>query len=209
MSVALTFSKVSGFGPAAMIMTVEGEMPVEWLESGDRLITRDHGAQPILAIVRSRGVGPDGLPLLPPLRLRPRENAATESLQEPLRLSPHHQVLVNSPHLELHFGEHEAMAEIGGLSRRIAPRRESGAPAISYHHIIMEHHELILTCGIWAETTGLQTAAMLAVAPEVRRASKVFNADTKAPRLCLDRGESRMIRSLLGPTKSLLHLLAA
>ncbi|WP_372993165.1 Hint domain-containing protein [Sulfitobacter sp.] len=209
MSVELTFSKASGFGPGAMIMTMDGELPVEWLESGDRLITRDHGAQPILAIKRSRGIGPDGLPLLPPLHLRPRENAATEGLQEPLRLSPHHQVLVSSPHVALNLGKHEAMAEIGALSRRIAPRPDPNAPAISYHHIIMEHHELILTCGIWAETTGLETAAMLSVPPEIRRTSKVFAEDAKAPRMCLNRVESKMIRDLLDPEETLLHLLAA
>ncbi len=209
MSVEMTFSRVSGFGPGAMIMTLDGELPVEWLESGDRVITRDHGAQPILAIKRSRGVGPDGLPLPAPLRLRPREASATDGLFEPLRLSPHHHVLVNSPHVALHLGRNEAMAAIGALSRRSGPRLEVGAPALSYHHIIMEHHELIMTCGIWAETTGQDTAWLLDVPPEVRRASKVFDPATKTPRTYLSAAEARLIRDLLRPEESLLHLLAA
>jgi hypothetical protein len=209
MSVEMMFSRVSGFGPGAMIMTLDGELPVEWLESGDYVVTRDHGAQRILTIKRSRGIGPDGLPLPAPLHLRPRESASPEGLIEPLRLSPHHRVLVASPHVAIHFGHTEAMAEIGAMSRRTAPRIEPGAPALSYHHIITEHHELIMTCGVWAETTGRETAWMLDVAPEVQRTSRVFDADATTPRMCLTNQEARFLRDLLSPEESLLHLLAA
>ena len=209
MSVELMFSKVSGFGPGAMIMTLDGELPVEWIESGDYVITRDHGAQRILAIKRSRGIGPDGLPLPAPLHLRPRDSAAPDGLAEPLRLSPHHSVLVASPRVALHFGHTEAMAEIGAMSRRRGPRVELGAPALSYHHIITERHELIMTCGIWAETTGQNMAWMLDVPPAVRRASRIFDAETTTPRMCLTNQEARVLRDLLSPEESLLHLLAA
>jgi hypothetical protein len=209
MAVEAMFSKVSGFGPGAMIMTLDGELPVEWLESGDHVITRDRGAQPILAIKRSRGIGPDGLPLPSPVHLRPRENVAPEGLVEPLRLSPHHNVLVASHHVARHFGHTEAMAEIGALSRRSKPRFEMGAPALSYHHIITEHHDLIMTCGIWAETTGRDTASMLDVGPELRRASKVFDGVSTSPRTCLSKEEAGFLRNLLSPEETLLHLLAA
>jgi hypothetical protein len=209
MAIALMYSRVSGFGPGAMIMTMDGELPVEWLESGDRVITRDRGAQPILAIRRSRGVGPDGLPLPPPLHLRPRDAAAPAGLHEPLRLSPHHHVLVNSPHIPLHLGKTEAMVEIGAVSRRSGPRLRLWEPALSYHHIIMEHHELILTCGIWAETTGQDTAHLLEVPVDLRRKSNVFDPDSKTPRTCLSRQEARLLRNLLKPEETILHLLAA
>ena len=209
MSVEVMFSKVSGFGPGAMIKTLDGELPVEWLESGDRVITRDHGAQPIIAIKRSRGIGPDGLPLPPPVHLRPRDSAAPDGLHEPLRLSPHHQVLINSPYIPLYFGKPEAMAEIAALSRRSGPCLELGAPALSYHHLILEHQELILTCGIWAETTGPETAQMLDVTSEIRQASAVFDPETKAPRRCLTPMEARVLREALKPGETILQLLAA
>jgi hypothetical protein len=144
-----------------------------------------------------------------PVHLRPRENVAPEGLVEPLRLSPHHNVLVASHHVARHFGHTEAMAEIGALSRRSTPRFEMGAPALSYHHIITEHHDLIMTCGIWAETTGRDTASMLDVSPELRRASKVFDGVSTSPRTCLSKEEAGFLRNLLSPEETLLHLLAA
>ena len=43
-----------GFGPGTMIATQDGEIPVEWLQSGDMVLTRDHGYQPIVWIARAR-----------------------------------------------------------------------------------------------------------------------------------------------------------
>jgi hypothetical protein len=34
-------STLSGLGPGSMVMTMDGELPVEWLAAGDRVITRD------------------------------------------------------------------------------------------------------------------------------------------------------------------------
>jgi hypothetical protein len=43
-SPASRFAGLPGLGPGVEVMTSEGALPVEWLATGDRLITRDHGA---------------------------------------------------------------------------------------------------------------------------------------------------------------------
>ncbi len=42
----------SGFPPGTTILTLDGALPVEALYPGDKVITRDAGAQPLLAIRR-------------------------------------------------------------------------------------------------------------------------------------------------------------
>jgi len=202
MSIELTYSKLSGFGPGAMITTTDGELPVEWLEPGDCVLTRDRGPQPILAIKRSRGVGPDGRPLLPPIHLRPADKSAPHGLQGALRLSPHHKVLVQAD-------REEAIADIAALSRRRGPRPDPGAPALTYHHILTAHHDLILTCGIWVETTGPATARLLDLPHAIARNCAVMDPDCPPPRPCMTWPQARALRDRLNPDLSLLHLLAA
>ena len=202
MSIELIYSKLSGFGPGAMIATTDGELPVEWLEPGDCVLTRDRGPQPILAIKRSRGVGPEGRPLLPPVHLRPADKGTLHGVQSALRLSPHHKVLVQDD-------RKEAIAEIAALSRRRGPRRDPGAPALAYHHILTSQHDLILTCGIWAETTGPAVARLLNLPRSIRRACEGLFDNCPPPRPCLTWPEARALRDKLNPELSLLHLFAA
>ncbi len=200
---------LSGFGPGAMVMTSDGEMPVEWLEKGDRIITRDHGAQPILKMLRTRLVAPDGRALPVPLKIKASHAAGQGELIEDLRLSPFTRVMVKGPQVALHFGENEAMAQIGDLFRRRINSEDPECPALSYHHIITERHELMWTCGIWVETTPPETAALLDVPTSLRGQSEIFNAACSPPRMCLLPEESHLLRSLLLHEESLLSLIAA
>lgn len=41
----------SGFGPGTGILTAEGELPVEFLEPGDRIVTRDRGLVALARVI--------------------------------------------------------------------------------------------------------------------------------------------------------------
>lgn len=43
----LSLSKTSGVSPSCMVHTPDGLVPVDWLEAGDLIETRDNGMQPI------------------------------------------------------------------------------------------------------------------------------------------------------------------
>ena len=203
----MTLAACPGFGPGAMVMTTQGEMPVEWLESGDRVITRDHGAQPILWIERWRWTGPEGGRLAAPLRLVPASGNRRGGLIEPLRLGPGHRVLASGAAVELHFGAEAALAGIADLAGTEA--REDLDSARTYHHLVLARHEVIWTCGIWAESAGPELAARLRPPPSVRAASAIFRegAQTTAP--CLDPVEAALLRRLTDPAGTVLALLAA
>lgn len=200
---------LSGFGPGALVATTEGELPVEWLERGDMVLTRDRGAQPIVKMVRTRIAGPQQRALPAPLLIRPAHAPGFEPLTDPLRLSPFTRVLVRAPQLSLHFGPDEAIAPIGDLSRRSVPRPEDPRPSMIYHHIIMARHELVWASGIWVESTPPETAVLLDVSAEVRAASSVFDGLRDAPRMCLTPQEAQLLRKMLAPQQGLHDLIAA
>lgn len=201
--------RVAGLGPGAMVMTTDGELPVEWLESGDRVITRDHGAQPILWIDRWKRVDPGGVDLPRPLRLVPDMGSSQDSLIEPLRLAPQHRVMVRSADVELHFGAPEVIAEIGHLSRLQEPDGDDTCETVTYHNLILPRHALIWACGIWIESAAPDIADRLEVPLSVRARSAIFAPQNATVRPCLHRNEARMIRKLLMPHQSMMALLAA
>jgi hypothetical protein len=142
------------FTPGAMIRTPEGERPVESLQVGDLVITRDHGAQPI------RWVGQRTLPGFGPFA---PICFAAEALgsDRPLRVSPQHRMLVRGWRAELFAGETEVLVAavhlVNGRSVVRAP-----CPEVTYVHFMLDRHEIVLAEG--AETESLDPAGAAAAA---------------------------------------------
>lgn len=205
----LTTTPVSGFGPGTIVMTTDGEMPVEWLAPGDKMITRDHGAQPILWMGRMRGTTPEGAPLPDPVVLYPGDGPVGDSPIERLRLAPGHRAMLRLPDVQLHHGTDEALARVSDLSRRYSKRPDPNMGGLVYHHILMEQHELVNAGGLWVETVDAEMALRLDVPDWVRKKSRIFDQSAQTARMCLTRDEAQMIRQSAPQDMSLLDLLVA
>lgn len=200
---------VSGLGPGTMLLGAEGEIPVEWLAPGDRLITRDHGAQMVQHVVRLRRM-PSGGPLPPPIVFLPGEYGPGGTLTEKLRVAPGLRGLVKRPECEVDFGTDEVLARFTDLTRRTEPRRDPSMAALAYHIVLMERHEIINAGSLWVESADAETAERLDLPPAVRRVSGLLRpGGQRAPRRCLTRDEAVLIRQKCPPDLSLLDLLAA
>ncbi|MBT9383981.1 Hint domain-containing protein [Pseudooceanicola sp. CBS1P-1] len=199
---------LSGLGPGTMLLTLEGEMPVEWIAPGDRLITRDRGAQPILHIARLRKT-PEGDPLPYPMTFHRGERGPQGELKEKLRVAPGHRGLLRRPEIQLNFGAEEALARFQDISRRNRARPDPTMGGLTYHLIIMERHEIITAGSLWVETTDADMAARLELPPAVRRATRLFDPGTKTARRCLTRDEALLVRESCPRDLSLLDLMAA
>lgn len=204
-----TFSdQFSGIGPGTMILTTDGEMPVEWLAPGDRVITRDHGAQPVLFVSRTRDLpGGGGVPQ--PFMFRPGDTGPNGEIADKLRVAPGHRGLLQRPELELNFGTDEALVRFADVSRRTVGRPDPSMGNLQYHHIIMEQHEIISAGSLWIETTDADMAMTLDIPAAVRRNSQLFAPQAQTARICLTRTEAQMVRREAPPNLSILDLLAA
>ena len=184
-------------GPATKHM---GEVAVEDLAPGDRVLTRDNGFQTI------RWAGRRDLSHAE-LIVEPRFNpvfiaagALGDGLPErDMMVSPQHRMLITGPRAELLFGEHEVLVAakhlvgIPGVEQRVSK-------GISYIHILFDQHEIVRADGAWSESfqpgdqtlEGLgaeQRAEILALFPELA----VDTAAYPAARMTLKAREAKVL----------------
>jgi len=167
---SLTFTNIESvvpcFTPGCRILTEAGEVPVETVSVGDRVLTRDNGYQTVCWVAR-RNLSQADLRSSGPFNpVRIAKGALGDGL--PMRdmvVSPQHRMLVAGPVPELLFGDPEvlvAATHLVGMQgvTRIFPR------GVSYIHLLFDQHEIVRADGAWSESfqPGLQTVAGLGAA---------------------------------------------
>ncbi|MGR3621124.1 choice-of-anchor L domain-containing protein [Pseudophaeobacter sp.] len=133
------------FVAGTLIDTASGPVAVEELEPGDMVMTRDHGAQPLRWIGRSRrrAEAADA-----PVRFA----AGTLGAHQELELSPCHRVLLTDKWAEVLFGTAEVLVKARDLvNGHSIQRRENGAPVV-YVHLLFDQHEIICGNGLESES---------------------------------------------------------
>ncbi|MCH2076538.1 MAG: Hint domain-containing protein [Rhodobacteraceae bacterium] len=145
-------SVVPCFTPGTVIKTFRGEIDVQSLKVGDRVLTRDNGFQPIRWIGRRDLTRAD-------LRQRPQFNpieieAGALQPGQPeraMRVSPQHRMLIEGASAQMLFGSDEVLVAarhmtcVAGI-RRVKPE------AVTYIHLLFDHHEIVQADGAWSES---------------------------------------------------------
>ncbi|SLN13202.1 von Willebrand factor type A domain protein [Pseudoruegeria aquimaris] len=173
---------VACFMEGTMILTPMGEVPVESLEIGDRVITRDHGVQRIRWIGAS--TFPSGYVAANP-HLRPilfRKDAFEPGVPDrDLRVSRQHRILVRGWRAELMFGDPEGvLVPAFALCNDHSIVEERPTRPVTYVHMAFDRHEVIYSNGVESESfhpeqrtvAGLsspQRDELLAIFPELER----------------------------------------
>ncbi|WP_323768612.1 Hint domain-containing protein [Marinovum sp.] len=141
------------FTPGSLIMTSSGEVPVETLCVGDRVLTRDNGHQ-VIRWVGVRQVAPERLALTP--ALRPIRIAAgalgAECPERDMQVSPQHRVLIGSTATQVWFGEDEVLVAATHLTCLDGVEVAGPETPVTYIHILFDQHEVILSDGLWSES---------------------------------------------------------
>ena len=123
------------FTPGTRILTETGNRPVQTLQVGDRIVTRDHGVQPLRWIGRRTVMG---LGNLAPVRLLPAATGA----RRPLLVSPQHRMLLTGYRAGLLFGDDEVLAPaIHMLDGHTV--RQVETPLVTYIHLMFDAHQVI------------------------------------------------------------------
>lgn len=140
------------FTPGTMIATPRGEVPVEELAVGDKIITRDNGLQEIRWIGRNAMSGQE---LRANHHLQPiliKAHSLGNGLPErDMLVSPNHRLLVANDRTQLYFDEHEVLVAAKHLLGN-AGVHALEAFSVTYIHFMCDHHEVVLSNGAWTES---------------------------------------------------------
>ena len=140
------------FTPGTLIATPRGEVPVESLKPGDRIITRDNGMQEIAWVGRRDLTWGDlmAAPHLKPVLVR--QGSLGNGLPErDMLVSPNHRLLVANDRTALYFDEHEVLVAAKHLTAAKGVHSVDAA-GVSYIHFMCQRHEVVLSDGAWTET---------------------------------------------------------
>lgn len=182
------------FAEGARIRTPTGECPIEALAVGDLVMTHDHGPQPIRWIGRTKTVGKGNHA---PVRIA----AGALGNRRALRVSPQHRMLIADGAAELQFGEAEVLVAAKHLVGQ-AGITQDPCGEVSYFHILLDRHELVMAEGLWAES--FFPGDMLEKGdPEARQEILALFPDLAQAGSTLFRAARRVLKS--GEAAALLH----
>ncbi len=157
------------FTPGTLIRCEGGDRPVEDLAEGDRILTRDNGAQEICWIGGRRisGARMYALPELRPVRLRAGALGEDEPERD-LIVSPRHRLLVRGPRAQALFNTDEVLVAAEDLidDRRVL--RDTRLREVHYIHLLLEHHEVVWANGVATESFHPAQAGLENVEPDQR-----------------------------------------
>lgn len=192
----VNFSEIENiicFTPGTLILTEAGERPIESLKPGDKVMTRDHGAQPL------RWIGASTVPgrgKFAPVRIASHVIGA----RRPLLVSPQHRVLFEGYECELNFGTDEVLAAATHLEDGLNVYR-TPCRLVTYIHLMFDTHEVIYAEGAATESfyagdvglaaiTGAAREDLFATFPALRSDPKSYG-DTA--RTCLKAHEAQLL----------------
>ena len=144
------------FASGVGLATPDGERPVEALEAGDLVATVDNGFQPIRWAGRRRF---GALTLARDPRLRPvviRKGALGPGApSRDLVLSRQHRVMLRSKIAKRMFGAGEVLTPVCKLTDAAGVEPLTNQPGVTYHHFLLDRHEVLIANGAPAESLWL------------------------------------------------------
>ena len=152
----MTFSEIENvvpcFTPGTAIATPKGEVAVENLQIGDRVLTRDNGIQTINWVGQKR-IDFEQLKALPELRpILIKAGAIGDGQPErDMLVSPSHRMLIVSELAQLYFEQSEVLVAAKYMLN-MEGVEVSNQPYVTYVHFICDNHEIVLADGAWSES---------------------------------------------------------
>ncbi|SLN60144.1 Hint domain-containing protein [Roseisalinus antarcticus] len=136
------------FAAGTYIATTRGEIAIEALTVGQRVLTRDNGLQKVLWV----GTVEVALTRAEDTPVRIRAGALGAGLpQSDLIVAPAHRVLVFGAIAQEMFGCSEAFVTAANLTFLPGIARLPAA-TMTYHQVLFARHEVILSNGAWTES---------------------------------------------------------
>ncbi len=160
------------FTPGTLIATPRGEVPVEKLRVGDRVITRDNGIQEI-RWVGNRTLDRAELAQNPNFKpILVKKGSLGHGLPErDMVVSPQHRLLIANQMTELYFNETEVLVPAKHLINKWGITQLETLRT-TYIHFMFDQHEVVLSNGSWTESFQPGEQTMSDMGEQVR--SEIF-----------------------------------
>lgn len=157
------------FTPGTMIDTPEGPRPVESLREGDRVSTKDNGAQDVLWIGSRRMTGARlfAMPTLRPIRIRAGALGIDRPDQE-LLVSPEHRMLIRGAAANALFNTPEVLVAARDLINGSSVAVDTALRQVTYVHLLLPQHQVLWANGVESESFHPANAALSTLADEDR-----------------------------------------
>lgn len=203
---SMSFSEIDRvvpcFTPGTAIATPKGEVAVETLKPGDRVLTRDNGIQTIrwAGTKRLDFAQLKAAPQLRPIKIM--AGALGDNMPETdMLVSPSHRMLIVSHQAELYFGQSEILVAAQHMLAMDGVAVDD-QPYITYIHFMCDNHEIVLANGAWSESfqpadltlkgfDSAQRDELFALFPELETAEGI--AAYRAARRTLGRREAKLL----------------
>lgn len=168
--VTITINGVPCFCGGTLIETARGPCPVEDIRAKDMVWTLDNGFRPVLWAGYRQMTEADWIayPKLRPIRISAAALGDGKPAQD-LVVSPQHRILIQSRIAERIFGNAQVLLPAVKLLGLPGIERIETPGPLSYHHLLFDQHEIILSNGAATESLFTGKQAMMALGPEARQ----------------------------------------
>lgn len=166
-STGWSYSDVVCFASGTLIETETGARLVEELVAGDGLVTKSHGLQPLI-LNMSRRLSAQDLQDNPKLRpVRISAGALGKGLpSRDLLVSRQHRMLISSKIAMRMFGKPDVLVSAIKLTELPGIYIDESVTSVTYHHLLMESHQVIFAENAPAESLLTGEEALQTLAPE-------------------------------------------
>ena len=168
-------AKVAGgvicFTPGTRIATPNGARLIQDIRPGDRILTKDNGAQEILWTGSRRMTGARlyAMPHLRPIRFK----AGALGIDRPdadLIVSPQHRMVLNGPAARALFNTEEVLVKAEDLLNDVTICIDHALREVTYIHILLDRHNIVWANGMETESFHPSNTAMDTIEPAQRDA---------------------------------------
>lgn len=130
-----------------------GQMPVEDLQIGDMVRTKDNGYQPVRWIASRRLNAAEFAadPGLRPIRIQAGALGTAKPVRD-LVVSQQHCILIDDWRCELLFGEDEILVPAMALLNDGSVTIDHSGEAVTYYHFMFDKHEIVYSNGVETES---------------------------------------------------------
>ena len=189
-------SVLTGLTSGAMVVTRNGEIPVEWLETSDEVLTRDQGFVKVLWLNRvklerdSFRERPDYAPVT-----IPAGRVDGEFPTHDVTVSPDQLVMLRSPLAERDYWSTEVLVPASSLGSQAEVDDMRWYSRAIYTQVMLPTHEAIIVDGLWCGTIFTGSLAKSEDMDRSPLAQKMKDPSMMATRPILDAEEARMLVS--------------